>query len=207
MPIAKPAGHIEWVEDENPTKAQEPTAPKKALGFVADERPSPLFHNWLWARLGNWQKYFESATDELLAANLNYDAIVGAAAGATHATLQDAIDDAGSGWRILVLDDETVNTRIGVNISDIEIDFKPGVTFTKGSDTVGLEISGARVKIKNGRFVGFTTGGDIALKFVSGGDYGLVFGTGFGVGTDTEVDDAGVTVGKKPVVLGTQTEI
>lgn len=66
MPIAKPPGHVDWVPDENPTKAQEPIPAKKALGFVADERPSPLFHNWLWARIGNWQKYFESATDELI---------------------------------------------------------------------------------------------------------------------------------------------
>lgn len=207
MALPKPAGHIGWVPDENPTKAQEPTSPKKALGFIADERPSPLFHNWLWARIGNWLEYFESVTDELDAANLNFDAIVGGAPGCTHATLQDAIDDAGSGWRILVLDNETINTRVGVNISDIEIQFKPGVVFEKGSDTVALEISAARVKISGGRFVDFDQSGDIALKFVSGGDYGQVFGSIFGVATDTEVSDAAVTAGKKPVVLGTHTEI
>lgn len=198
MALPKPAGHISWVPGEDVSKAVEPSSGKKAAGYVVNERPPAEEHNWLFARLGNWQLYFESITDELAAQLINYDAIVGAASGATHADLAAAIADAGPGWRILVLDDETVNTRVGVNISDIEIDCKPGVTFTKGSDTVGIEFSGARVKWRNARFVGFTTGGDIAMRFLSGADYCQVTGTIFAVSTASEVDDSAVTAGKTP---------
>lgn len=207
MPLPKPAGHIGWVPDENPTKAQEPTLAKKALGFVADERPPFSFHNWLWARIHNWLVYFESITDEIYAAQLEFDAIVGADPGASHATLQDAIDDASAGWKILILDSANVAARITVDKSDIELVFKPGVTYTKTGDTVGLEYTGARVKVRGGRFVGWTVGGDIVHKYLAGADYCHLMESYFGVGTDTDVDDAAVAAGKKPIVANTIVEI
>lgn len=206
MPIPKPAGHIEWVPDENPAKTLEPTVPKKALGFVADERPSPLAHNWLWARIGNWLEYFESATDELFTSVEAYQAVVGVGPTATHATLQEAINDAAVGWRIFVKDSDTINTRIGINKSDIEIIFKPGVGYIKGTETVGFEISGVRVKIRGGRFVSFNTAGDIVFKYLSGANFCHLLESIFTTGTDSELDDSAVAAGKKPVVLGTITE-
>lgn len=207
MPIPKPTSQIDWVPGEDVGKVTDPGAAKKALGWLLDERPPFTFMNWLFARIGNWQLYFESVTDEVFAKTLEYDAVVGAAAGATHATLQAAITAASSGWKILVLDDETINTRITVNVSDIEIELKKGVTFTKGTDTVCFETSSARVKITGGRFVGFTTGGDIVYKLLAGADYCQIRDSIFVVSTANEFDDSAVTAGKIPDILGTITEV
>lgn len=207
MALPKPAGHIDWVPDENPTKAQEPTAPKKALGFVGDERPDFKHHNWLWARIHNWLVYFESITDESAAMLLEFDALVGSTPGCTHATLQDAIDDASAGWKILVTESASVASRITVNIADIEIVFKPGVNYTKTGDTVCLEYSTARVKVRGGRFVGYTAGGDIVHRYLLGADYCHLLESYFVVGTDSDYDDSAVAAGKKPVVANTVVEV
>lgn len=208
MPILpKPAGHIDWVPDENPAKALEPVPAKKALGFVADERPSPLHHNWIWARIGNWQKYFESATDNLIATNLHFNAVVGTTPGCTHATLALAIAAAAAGWKILVVESANIAARVVINKADIEILFKPGVVYTKTGDTVCFEYSTARVKVRGGRFLGYTVAGNIVHRFLAGADYCHVLESIFAVGTDTDIDDAAVAAGKKPVVANTIVEV
>jgi hypothetical protein len=208
MPIGpKPAGHIDWVPDENPVKAQEPVSPKKALGFVADERPSPLHHNWLWARVGNWLKYLESATDVLIASNLEFDAIVGSAPGCTHATLAAAVAAASAGWKVLVTESANVAARITLNKADMEIMFKPGVVFTKTGDTVCFEYSTARVKVRGGRYVGWTGGSNKVHRLLSGADYCSILENVFGAGTTEEVDDAAVDDDKKPVVANNLSEV
>lgn len=207
MALPKPAGHIGWVPDENPAKAQEPSPPKKALGFVPTEKPSPFHHNWLWARIHNWLVYFESITDENTAAQKEFNAIVGSTPGCTHATLQAAITAAASGWKILVTESASISTRITVNKADIEILFKPGVVYTKTGDTVCMEYSTARVKVRGGRFLGYTAGGNIVHRYLSGADYCHLLESVFAVSTDSEYDDSGVTAGKKPVVANTITEV
>lgn len=203
----KPAGHIDWVPDENPAKAQEPTAPKKALGFIADERPSPLHHNWLWARIHNWLVYLEDITDENTAAMKEFDAVVGTTPGCTHATLAAAIAAAAAGWKILVTESANIAARVVINKADIEILFKPGVVYTKTGDTVCFEYSTARVKVRGGRFVGYTVGGDIVHRYLLGADYCHLLESVFAVGTDTDYDDAAVAAGKKPVVANTIVEV
>lgn len=207
MALPKPAGHIGWVPDENPTKAIEPNGAKKTLGFVGDERPDFKHHNWLWARIGNWLEYLESITDDNTAALVEFNATVGSAPGCTHPDLQSAIDDASPGWKILVTESANVSTRIALSMNDIEVIFKPGVVYTKTGDTVCLEYSSARIKVRGGRFVGYTTGGDIVHRFMSGADYCHLLESVFGASTDTDYDDSGVTAGKKPIVANTIMEI
>lgn len=207
MALPKPAGHINWVPDEDPLKAQEPSPAKKALGFVPTERPSPFQHNWLWARIDGWLKYLESISDESAAALKEFNAVVGTSDGCTHDTLADAIADAAPGWKILVTESANIAARVALNIADIEILFKPGVVYTKTGDTVCFEYSSARIKVRGGRFVGYTTSGDIVHKYLSGADYCHLLESIFAVSTDTDYDDSAVTVGKKPVVANTIVEV
>jgi hypothetical protein len=203
----KPAGHIGWVPDENAAKAVEPILAKKTLGFVGDERPDFKHHNWLWARIHNWLVYLEAITDQNTAALKDFDAIVGSTAGCTHATLAAAIAAASSGWKILVTESASIATRITVNKADIEITFKPGVVYTKTGDTVCMEYSTARVKVRGGRFVGYSTSGDIVHRYLLGADYCHLLESIFGTGTDTDYDDSAVTAGKKPIVANTIAEV
>jgi plastocyanin len=195
------------VPDENPAKALEPVPAKKALGFVADERPSPLHHNWLWARIHNWLVYFEDVTDELVASSLEFNAIVGSAPGCTHATLAAAVAAAAPGWKILVTESANIAARVALNVADIEILFKPGVVYTKTGDTVCFEYTSARIKVRGGRFVGYTVAGNIVHRYMAGADYCHLLESIFAVGTDTDVDDAAVAAGKKPIVANTIVEV
>lgn len=99
-----------------------------------------------------------------------YDAVVGSllTAGVTHADLKSALDNASDGWKILVLASQTINTVPVVLNDNIEIVFKRGVTFTRGTATIGLQIDGNDCKIVNGRFKDFSTGGDNGLKVSAG---------------------------------------
>jgi hypothetical protein len=96
----------------------------------------------------------------------DFDAIVGdpLQAGVTHADLKSALDNASDGWKILVLRSETLNAIPVVLNDNVEVVFKRGVTFTRGTATIGLQIDGNDCKIVNGRFKDFSTGGDNGLK-------------------------------------------
>jgi hypothetical protein len=100
----------------------------------------------------------------------DYDAIVGniLTAGVTHPDLKSALDNASDGWKILVLADETIDAIPVVLNNKIEIVFKRGVTFTRGTSTIGLQVNGNDCKIINGRFKDFITGGDNGLKVSAG---------------------------------------
>lgn len=100
-----------------------------------------------------------------------YDAIVGTVGtdqGANYGDLKSALDNASDGWKILVLRDQTINTVPIVTKNKIEIVFKRGVTFTKGSANRGLQVNGNDCKIVNGRFSGFSVGGNSGLYINSG---------------------------------------
>lgn len=110
-----------------------------------------------------------------------YDAVVGSVsqAGVTHATLKAALDAASAGWKILVLENETINAGAipDAALDNIEIVFKPKVTFLKGTATKGLILSGDGCKVRYGRFQDFSTGGDRAVEVT--GEYNTVEGTRF----------------------------
>jgi len=54
----KPVNHLDWT-DGDAAKVQEPTPGKKALGWVATEKPAFEFMNWLFYRTDEWLKYLD----------------------------------------------------------------------------------------------------------------------------------------------------
>lgn len=91
-----------------------------------------------------------------------YDAVVGDTSilGVSHSTLKAALDDANvlAGSKILVTRDESVANIPEIAKDNIEIVFKSGVTLSDGGSGTGLSINADGVRIKGGRFSGFTSG-------------------------------------------------
>lgn len=97
-----------------------------------------------------------------------YSAIVGSAPYCTHADLAAALADAAvtAGSKILVVSNQTINTSaISIAKANLQIEFMPGVTFTNGSAGTGLAIAAGGVRIKGGRFSGFTIAISIGATF------------------------------------------
>lgn len=123
-----------------------------------------------------------------------YDAIVGTSDRCTHSSLAEAIADANilSGMRIQVEGNETINTAVDINKTNLTIDFLGGVTFTKGSGpTEALQINADGIRINGGRFSGFNGGGDRGIRVMAGADYAILIGQRFATCTLDVQDDAG----------------
>jgi len=208
--MAKPSSHLDWaVGNPDPaTNVIEPSPAKKISAWAADERPPYEFFNWLFFRQDEWNKYFETVTD---IGFLLFDAIVGSETGSTHATLQDANDDAGVAInsRILVRasGSQALTTAINLTKTGWDVLLEPGVEYSKDSATEAIILTAARQVIRGGRFTGFTGGGDNAIELTAPAEYCKVLESWFGVGTNNEVDDAAVPAGKKPVISLTHTEV
>ena len=180
--MPKPTAKPNWTSDGDPAKISEPTTPKKLTGWLASEKPSHLFMNWLFYNLSQWVDYLDeigTAVEGYSAAiagiKAEWDAIVGADTTIrTHATLQAAHDAVNPGARILVLDSEALAARVSITKANIEVVFKPGVTYSKGSDTIALDVTGAGFRCRGGRFAGFSAGGDVAIRFGTTADFGMV---------------------------------
>jgi len=121
--------------------------------------------------------------------NRIFDAIVGTGAGCTHATLAAAIAAVAAGSRILVTESVALAASITVNKANLLIEFKPGVTYSKNSVSKGLIITSGGVRVKGGRFSGFSTSGDKAIEIQAGATYCFVSECRFAT-NDTDVDDA-----------------
>lgn len=135
-----------------------------------------------------------------------FDAVVGS--GGSHADLATAVADAnlGTNKRILVVSSEALTATVVLSKAGWHVLFAPGVTFSKSSATTGIQVTAAGVILERGRFTGFSTSGDKAVQYDSGGDYGHVIFSRF-YNCDTEIDDTNVTAGKKPMAIGNHTEI
>lgn len=97
-----------------------------------------------------------------------YAAVVGSEAYCSHANLTAALADSAvtAGSKILVVTGETVNTTgISISKANLQIEFMPGITFTAGTSAKALIIGAAGVRIKGGRFSGFTTAIEITDTF------------------------------------------
>jgi hypothetical protein len=93
-------------------------------------------------------------------ATLIYDAIVGSETGCNYTTLAAALAVAQPNWRILVKDSLTMNSGSGftITVGGILIEFAPNVTYSQGGLTgPAFTIQASGVRIKGGRFSGFTT--------------------------------------------------
>lgn len=201
MPLpSKPPFHLDWVPSDDPTKVVDPGTGKKNNGWLPGERPGSQFMNWLFYFTDQWNKYFEQVTDTLEG---QYDVVIGTDPMATHATLQAANDDVlvGNNQRVLVKVGQTLNATINLSKPGWRITFAPGVTLSKGTATIGLQLNANSIEILHARFAGFSTSGDIAIQSLATKKYCKVLFSNF-ANCDTEVDDSAVTV----VTLGNITE-
>ncbi len=184
MALTKPAEKPEWATDGGAEVAT-PTAPKQAQGWISEKPPYQWF-NWLskWTYL--WINYFEDATDR---SGSEYDAVVGSLSYCTHATLQLAI--AAGAKSILVVSPLTLASDVTLG-NDVCLRFKPLATITKGgSATRGLILDGRRIRVYDGRMLGFTGGPDIGVLLTANAKDCLVSGTMFQLATTLTVSDLG----------------
>lgn len=184
--MAKPTSKPDWTVG-NPsfgTVTIEPSAGKKQTGWTSGERPPFQSMNWLFYNIHEWINYLDAVYGGI------YNAIVSTGPEGTHASLSAALADplVTSGARILVKESATLNSTIQVTKNNVRIEFAPGVTYSKGTATTALQISADGVKVMDGRFAGFSGGGDIAILVDAGSDYCQVRDTRFASCT-TEVSD------------------
>lgn len=99
---------------------------------------------------------------------IEYDAVIGDTndLGVSHETLKAALDDPAilSGAKILVTRNESIGTTPEVTKDNLEIVFKPNVTFTKGGAVKGLIINADGVTLSGARFTEFSTVSDTAIE-------------------------------------------
>ena len=165
MALPKPTSKSDWVSDGAAAKQVEPSAAKKLLGWVALERPAFEYANYIQYIEDQWTKYFESVTDELVAGDVGFDAVVGV--GGTHADL-NAVDADGSvlpGSRVYVRDIQNLSVKQVISKDDLEVTFHPNAIITQLTTlATGIEITGERVRLIRPRFVNFDNNvGDIPL--------------------------------------------
>lgn len=188
----KPSSKIDWTES-NPSVRVEPTSGKKNTGWNIDERPPREYFNWLFFNIDEWIDYLEEVTDGIAGAIEIYAAYIGTVSPgslASHASINAAMADVDvtTGSRILVLESATLTTIQVISKPDIQVDFKPNVTYTKGSVATGIRISQDGCVINWGRFAGFSAGGDKAILIDAGADYALLLGQRYS-GNTLDVSD------------------
>ena len=189
--MPKPSSKPDWTLT-NPTRRQEPTAPKKETGWDIDERPPSETMNWVLFNLTEWTIYFEEITDALNGIQTAYDAVVGVLG--THATINDLMADANIAQikRVLVSSPQTLTGAPQViDQDDMWFEFKPQAVYSKGAgSTLGIQITSDRVTIMGGRFTNWSTGGDKAIELTAAASACLIMAARF-ASNDTSIDDLG----------------
>lgn len=115
-----------------------------------------------------------------------HDIIVGNHREAHYRTLALMAAAVVSGNRVRVMDSEALTGTVTISVSDMKLDFDPGVAVTKSSAATGFILSGNGIRITGGRFSGFSTAGNKAIQIT--GNYCSIWGTRFAT-NDTDVDD------------------
>lgn len=187
--MAKPIKKPSWVTGQSGLNIVEPTVGKKAAGWAPDERPPAEYINWLYQNISDWIDFIDSISSTSAIA-LEYAAIVGPSAPATHASLAAALADVAvpNGSRILVLTDQTLASPVTITKNNIEIYFASGKSLIKGAGTQGLIIQGLNCRIHGGRIVGYSTAGDKAIQVQAGAKNCMIRDIVF-ANCDTEIED------------------
>lgn len=115
-----------------------------------------------------------------------YDAFIGNHRQCSYLSLADAFGDSPGGKRFRVLDDEVINAPYSCGADDVVVEFAPGVEFSKGTSATGFNLGGSGIKFIDGRFINFSTGGDVAINI--SGNYSSIIGARF-FNNDTDVVD------------------
>lgn len=161
------------------TTAERPTGATGLIRANSDTKKIEAFMNSGWQDLNSFT---------------GFAAICGTEAYCTHADIASALADSAvaAGSRILVVTSETINTTLSMTKANVHLEFLPGVTLTNGSAGTGITVGAAGIRIKGGRFSGFTTAISISATF----QYNFVTECRFATCTNevTEVDAAPVNV-------------
>lgn len=186
----------------DPADRVEPAGSKKTSGWIPLEPLPAQNENWLNYSVSMWLDYMRKCA-------FQYDAVVGSGDDCTHATLEAVVADAAITANAVILINESITggaVPISLTKAGWRIYARPGVTLTKGSATAGLSVEASGVELHGLRFAAFDTSGDKAVTFAVTGTYGRVVNCNF-LDCDTEIDDASVVGGKKPVATGNITEL
>lgn len=185
--IQKPSKLPRWADTVtgDPAYIQEPAEGRKDTGWPVG-KPERVYMNWLQNLFYQWILYFQSRSD---AYSQEYDAIVNTtdSSKGTHATLKLALADAAilDGMKILVVDNQTVNTSPVLVDKAVEIVFKPFAGLSAGTSTNGMNITASGARVKGGLFSGFT---GYAINIASGASRVKVGEVDF-QGNTTDVND------------------
>lgn len=190
MPLPKPSSKTLWTKT-NPTVRTEPSGSKKESGWAPNERPPAEFFNWLDYITNEWIEYLESVTDAFIGYQSIYAAFVGTGGIATHADINSAVTDVAAGSKILVLDSATINTVQSISKNRLEVEFMPGVIYTKGSATCALQVQADYCRIKGGQFDNFNGGSDAGIKVDAGADFAKIHDSHYKGCTESVADSSG----------------
>lgn len=175
----KPTAKANWT-NATPANRLEPSNGLKDTGWLPNERPPSRNFNWLQWIFGSWIDYFETVTDQFIGYQAIYSAFVGSGGLATHATITAASAAVASGGRILVLDSATITTPQIISKTRQQVEFQPGVIYTKGGSSLSaLQIQADYVKVLGGEFEGFSGGSDAGIRIDSGQDFCNIRGQHF----------------------------
>ncbi len=171
-----------------------------AYGFqagIAEWDAATTYYTGSFAQNGNGVSYVSVVDTNLnhavtdrskwLPAIIQYDAVIGAGVGCTHATLAAALADSALTDNISVYlkDSFTLAATVASSTkAGWRIFGGPGATLTAGAGTVAFTITAAKWSIERIRFVGFATG----VLFNTGGDYGRVINCNFNTTTTDVID-------------------
>jgi hypothetical protein len=121
--------------------------------------------------IDQWVKWFDQEIQGFVGYSKIYDAFVGTGPLATHADLNAAMLDVPAGGRILVISSATINTIQSISKNRVQVDFQPGVIYTKGLATSALQIQAKYVRVNSGEFFNFSGGGDNAIIIDAASDF------------------------------------
>ena len=195
--MAEPTSSIDWTEGnvDQATISVEPSAAKKKQGWLQDERPPRETMNWLFQNVDEWTKYFKGEIDLFSGQSVIYDAFVGA--GGTHVDINElmADPDIATKKNILVISVISVDLTQVINQDGMNFYFKAGAGITKNGATgadIGLQIDANRVRINEGRFIGFNdVGVDKGIEILATRKNNIINGCFFN-DCDTQIDDLGL---------------
>lgn len=172
----KPTDRPQWTAT-NPDQRVVPTPAFREVGWNANERPPAEFMNWLFFNIGvEWLDYFDTSLSLLegsLAGNIGqFDGVIGVEG--TDATIPDfiarvrAINADIEDQRVFVIDPQTITSTQLLDMAGLEVVFHPRAIIAQAATLqVGLRIDAPRVKIINGRFIGFNLVGGSAIDLTS----------------------------------------
>lgn len=172
MPAVQPSTMIAWMPGVGAPTVVEPSGGVQTAGYAADQKPPVEWENYIRQNVSDWLLYLSQLTQNI---SMNYQGFVGTAHPTQqYATIAAAVAALPAGSRILVCESMNISAIQQITKNDFEVHLASGVTLTKNGVTSGIQVSATGVRIKGGRFAGFSGGSDQAILIDSGSDYTMI---------------------------------